>query len=121
MGRPAATVPSQTKAASAPHSTAGRPDVLAPDRPSRASAGLGWPGVAVGGGAGGGVSATSRDTTTRRRAALNRGVHVVSVNRLSAVLSSTLLSVGDTSVDMSTTYLNGVAPPAFVVTLMTSP
>src|SRR4051812_18955223 len=93
-------VPKKTRAASTPHWMAGALGDCLPDSPALRT---------MGAGAGGGVSVAvpmRRATTMRRWAALNRGVHVVSVRRLSAVGSRTATSWGSTFIEWSTLYWN---------------
>jgi len=59
--------------------------------------------LATGAGAGGAGGWVRWLTTTRRVAALKRGLQVVNVRRLSVVRSRTAVSLGFTTVEVSTT------------------
>src|SRR5436309_2930905 len=90
--------PKNTAAASTPHSMAGALADCVPERPALASTF-----VVMGGGGGASVAGPMRrETTMRRWAALKRGVHVVSVSRLSGVGLSTATSLGLTFIEWST-------------------
>src|SRR5438067_982894 len=94
-------VPKKTTAASPPHWMAGALGDCLPDRPALRTMGAGADG--------GGVSVAfpmRRATTMSRWAALKRGVHVVSVRRLSVVESRTATSWGSTFMEWSTLYWN---------------